>query len=158
VSGTASEHATHRRDSALDDDPGTAGAASRRPEPSLRSVGELLGDISGDLSTLVRQEIALAKAEVRQSASDAGRGAGLLSGAGVAALLMLVFVSVSAWWGLGQYLGREWSALVVAGIWAIAAGVLALAGRARLRRVAPVAPRTTETAFRIPDAMKGHDS
>ncbi|MGL4742839.1 MAG: phage holin family protein, partial [Dermatophilaceae bacterium] len=56
---------------------GTASdATGTRPQPSLRSVGELLGDISGDMSTLVRQEMALAKAEVKESASNAGQGVG----------------------------------------------------------------------------------
>ena len=51
---------------------------------------------------------------MRQAGTQAGKGIGLFAGAGVAGLLLLVFVSVSAWWGLGQYIGNEWSALVVA--------------------------------------------
>ena len=69
-----------------------------------RSIGSVLGDITANISTLLRQELALAKAEVRQSGTRAGKGIGLFAGAGVAGLLLLVFVSVSAWWGLGQYI------------------------------------------------------
>ena len=60
-----------------------------RPPPGERpgddrSVGELISAVSEDFSTLMRQEVALAKAEVRESATQAGAGAGLLAGAGVA--------------------------------------------------------------------------
>ena len=70
--------------------------------------------------------MALAKAELRQSGTRAGKGIGLFAGAAVAGMLFLVFLSVSAWWGLGQYIGNEWSALVVAAVWAIVAVILAL--------------------------------
>ena len=66
-----------------------------------RSIGSVLADITANISTLLRQEVALAKAELRQSGTQAGKGIGLLAGAGVAGLLLLVFLSVSAWWGLG---------------------------------------------------------
>jgi hypothetical protein len=128
------------------------------PEPSLTSVGELLGDIASDLSTLVRQEVDLAKAEVRQSAEHAKAGAAMFAAASVAGLLTLAFVSVAAWWALGEEIGRGWSALVVALVWAVIAAISASMGRARLKRVTPVAPRTTDTTTRIPDALKGHQS
>jgi len=121
-----------------------------------RSIGAVLGDITGNLSTLLRQEVALAKAEVRESGARAGKGIGLLVGAGVAGLLLLVFVSVSAWWGLGQYIGNQWSALVVAVVWAVIGLILFLAGRGELRRVRGV-PQTTETLSEIPNALKGHE-
>ena len=61
-----------------------------------RSIGQILGDVSRDVSTLMRQEVALAKAEARQSAAQAGKGIGMLVGAGVAGVLFLVFLSVCA--------------------------------------------------------------
>jgi hypothetical protein len=93
------------------------------PDPSLRSVGELLGDITTDLTTLLRQEVELAKAEVRQSADHAKAGGAMLGVAAVAALLMLIFLSTAAWWALGELIGRGWSALVVAVVWGIVAAV-----------------------------------
>lgn len=128
------------------------------PEPSLASVGELLGDIASDLSTLVRQEVDLAKAEIRQSAEHAKAGGAMLGVAAVAGLLALSFVSVAAWWALGEAIGRGWSALVVALVWAVVAAIAASMGRARLQRVTPVAPRTTDTTTHIPDALKGHQT
>src|SRR4051812_35738066 len=82
-----------------------------------RSVGEIFSAVSQDLSTLMRQEVELAKAEVRQSAKQAGAGAGMLAGAGVAGHMVLLFISISAWWGLGQFIGGAWSALVIALVW-----------------------------------------
>lgn len=121
-----------------------------------RSIGEVLSDIADKLSRLLRQEVELAKAEVRDSGTKAGKGIGLLVGAGVAALLLLVFISISAWWGLGQFIGNQWSALIVAAVWAIIAIILALAGRSELKRIRGV-PQTTETLREIPNAMKGNE-
>lgn len=121
-----------------------------------RSIGAVLSDVTANLSTLLRQEVALAKAEVRESGARAGRGVGLLIGAGVAGLMLLVFVSVSAWWGLGRYIGNQWSALVVAAVWALTALILFLVGRRELQRVRGV-PQTTETLSEIPNALKGHE-
>jgi len=121
-----------------------------------RSIGLVLADITANISTLLRQEVALAKAELRQSGTQAGKGIGLLGGAGVAGLLLLVFLSVSAWWGLGQYIRNEWSALVVAAVWAIIALILFLAGKAELKRIRGL-PTTTETLSKVPPALKGHE-
>ena len=123
---------------------------------SLSNVGELFADISRDLSTLIRQETELAKAEMRQSASKAGKGAGMLGGAGVAGHFVLLFLSVALWWGLGNEIGRGWSALVVALIWAVIAAVLASIGRRELKQVKGI-PQTTQTAREIPDALKGNE-
>lgn len=120
------------------------------------SIGELLTDISGDLTTLLRQEVELAKAEVRQSAIRAGKGAGMLSGALIAGHMLLLFVSLAVWWGLGDEMGRTWSALVVAGIWMVIGIALALLGRSELGGIKGL-PKTAETVMRIPDAVRGHE-
>lgn len=123
---------------------------------SLSNVGELFADISRDLSTLIRQETELAKAEMRQSATKAGKGAGMLGGAGVAGHFVLLFLSIALWWGLGNQIGRDWSALVVAVVWAIIAAVLASKGRREIKQVKGL-PQTTQTAREIPDALKGNE-
>jgi hypothetical protein len=127
-----------------------------RTSGDRESIGELLSDITTDLSTLLRQEVELAKAEVKQSASRAGKGAGMLAGAGVAGHFVLLFVSVAAWWGIGDSIGHGWSALIIALIWAVIAAVLSLLGRDRLKTVQGV-PRTTETVKRIPSAVAGNE-
>jgi len=127
-----------------------------RTSGDRESIGELLSDITTDLSTLLRQEVELAKAEVKQSASRAGKGAGMLAGAGVAGHFVLLFVSVAAWWGIGDSIGHGWSALIIALIWAVIAAVLSVLGRDRLKTVQGV-PRTTETVKRIPSAVAGNE-
>ena len=123
---------------------------------SLSSVGELLGEISGDISTLMRQEVELAKSEVRQSVTQASKGSGMLAGAAVGGHMVLLFLSIALWWGLGNAIGRGWSALVVAVIWAIIAAILAAMGKSQLKAVKGL-PKTTNTAKKIPDALKGNE-
>lgn len=128
-------------------------------DPSLRSVGDILGDITTDLSTLLRQEVELAKAELRDTAGHAKAAGGMFGGAGVAAHLALIFLSLALWWGLGSLIDSlGWSALIVGALWALAAGVMAAMGRSRMRRATPVAPRTIDTAKDIPDALRGHET
>src|SRR4051794_3632498 len=85
------------------------------------SLGDLLSEVTRDLSTLMRQEIELAKAELKQSASRAGKGAGMLGGAGYAASMTILFLSIALWWALGTLIGGGWSGVVVALIWAVVA-------------------------------------
>ncbi|HEU4330168.1 MAG TPA: phage holin family protein [Lapillicoccus sp.] len=127
-----------------------------RPAEDDRSVGELISAVSEDFSTLMRQEVELAKAEVRESAKRAGAGVGLLSGAGVATHMVLLFLSIAAWWGIAQWIGQAWSGVVIAVIWAIVALVLYSSGRSRLRQVEGL-PRTVETTKHIPDALAGKE-
>jgi Putative Actinobacterial Holin-X, holin superfamily III len=120
------------------------------------SVGELLSDISDDISTLMRQEVALAKAELTQSAKQTGKGAGMLAGAGVAGHFVLLFISIALWWGIGDKTGHGWSALIVAAVWAIIAAILAARGRKEMKNVTGV-PRTTDTVKKIPSAVAGNE-
>jgi hypothetical protein len=128
-------------------------AAGLGKEPT---VGELVGEVSRDLSTLIRQEIELAKAEARQSAQRAGKGAGMFGGAGVAGYMVLLFLSLALCWALGTVMGLGWSALVVAVVWAAIAAVLALRGRKELRSVEGL-PQTADSVKKIPDALRGHE-
>jgi len=121
-----------------------------------RPIGDLFSAVTSDLSTLIRQEVALAKAEVRQSATKAGAGVGKLAGAGVAGHMVLLFVSISAWWGIGQFIGNAWSGLVVAVFWAIVGAVLYSSGRSELKQVEGL-PLTAETTKQIPPALAGHE-
>ena len=128
------------------------------PAPSQQkaaetSLGDLVGEVSRDLSTLMRKELELAKAELAESAKRAGTGAGLLGGAGYAAMMAILFLSLALWWALGLLMGLGWSGVVVAVIWAIVAGILYAVGRSRLSTVRG-APQTVETVKEIPDALK----
>jgi hypothetical protein len=117
------------------------------------SLGELLSDVTRDLSTLMRQEVELAKAEAKQSATKAGKGGGMLAGAGVAGHFVLVFLSVALWYALGELIGLGWSAIVVAVIWGIIAAILASMGRKELKKIKGM-PQTVETVQEIPPTLK----
>jgi hypothetical protein len=116
------------------------------------SLGDLLGEVSRDLSTLMRQEVELAKAEAKQSATKAGRGGGMLAGAGVAGHFVLLFLSIALWHALGELVGLGWSAVVVAALWGITAAVLAAQGRQELKAIKGM-PRTAETLQEIPPTL-----
>lgn len=120
------------------------------------SLGERLGNVTRDLSTLMQQEVALAKAEVKQSSSQLGKGIGLLVGAGIGGFFVLLFLSISLWWAIGNYTGRGWAALIVAVVWAIIAAILLSVGRKELKRVRGL-PTTADTLGKIPNAVKGKE-
>ncbi|MCU1404130.1 MAG: phage holin family protein [Glaciihabitans sp.] len=120
------------------------------------SLGDLLGEVSRDISTLMRQEVALAKAELKESASTAGKGAGLLGGAGYAGLMAVLFLSIALWWGLGHLIDNGWSAVVVAVIWGIIGAILYSVGRKSLATVKG-APQTVDSLKKIPDTLKKNE-
>lgn len=120
------------------------------------SLGELVGEVSRDLSELMRKELELAKAELADSAKRSGVGAGLLGGAGYAAMMTLLFLSIALWWALGLLVGGGWSGVIVAAIWAVVAIVLYAVGMGRIRSVRG-APQTVETVKEIPEAFKRNE-
>ena len=117
----------------------------RREEVEQTSVGELIGNISNDLSTLFRQEVELAKAELKQEASKAGKAAGMLGAAGYAGHLMVVLLSFALVFALGNVMDYGWAALIVGAIWGIVAAILFVNGRKKLKTVDPVPHRTVDT-------------
>ena len=120
------------------------------------SLGDLLGEVTRDVSTLMRQEIELAKAELTQSAKQAGKGAGLMGGAGYAGAMTLLFLSIALWWGLGYLIGNAWSAIVVAVIWGIVALILYSMGKKEMKTVRG-APDTVDSLKRVPETLKRNE-
>jgi len=131
---------------------GMPGTRRHLSDVSERSFGELFGEVSQDLSALMRQELALAQAELRQEAARASRTGGLFAGSGVAGHMALVFLSIALWWGLSNVMDGGWAALIVAVIWLIAAVALYAAGRSSMTRMRGM-PRTVETVKQIPSAL-----
>jgi len=121
---------------------------------SRASLAELVGDVTEDLSTLMRQELELAKAEVKQEAVKTGKAAGMLGGAGFAGYMTLLFASIALWWGLANVMDQGWAALIVTGIWALTGAVLFLVGRRRLQEIHPTPERTAETVKELPGTLK----
>jgi len=118
------------------------------------SVGQLLGAVTEDLSTLMRQEIALAKAEMTVEAKKAGQAAGMFGGAGFAGYLAVLFVSIAGWQFLNNVMDSGLAALIVAVVWAVIGAALFVVGRNKAREINPTPERTVETAKQIPDALK----
>jgi hypothetical protein len=121
--------------------------SSRAAQPHTEdsSVGELLSVVTSDVQTLFRQELELAKAEVKQEATKAGKAAGMYGGAGFAGYMVLLFLSLAAVLGLANVMDGGWAALIVTAVWAVIAAVLYQRGRTRMRTVAPKPDRTVET-------------
>ena len=108
-------------------------------------IGELIGEITGDMSRLFRQEVELAKAEMRVEAKKAGKAGGMLGGAALAGYLVIVLLSFALVFGLGEVMPLGWAAVIVAVIWAVVGAVLYSAGRKQLKSVDPVPRQTAET-------------
>jgi uncharacterized membrane protein YqjE len=110
-----------------------------------RGIGELVKDLASQTSTLVRQEIQLAQAEVTQKGKLAGRGAGMLGGAAVAALLGLGALTALLVIALDSALALWLATLIVTVLWLALAAALALTGKKALQAATPPVPQTVET-------------
>ncbi|HEY7596072.1 MAG TPA: phage holin family protein [Actinophytocola sp.] len=134
------------------------GSARRQADVADVSLGELLGNVSRDLSTLMRQEVSLAKAEIKDEATKASKGAGMLAGASLAGWLAVLFASIAVWWALANVMDEGLAALIVAVLWAVIGTVLYTTGRRTLRTMNPTPERTMDTVKQVPDALKGNMS
>jgi uncharacterized membrane protein YqjE len=122
--------------------PGAGGQGTAGPD---RSVGELLSAVTSDLQTLFRQEVELAKTEIREEGTKAGKAAGLYGGAGFGGYMVALFLSLAAVFGLANVMDAGWAALIVAAVWAVIAAVLYVMGRSRMREVSPKPEQTVQT-------------
>lgn len=111
--------------------------ASRQQVEDPRSFGQIVGDLVGNAQEVIRGEIRLAKAEIREEVSSAiGAGAMLATGVvfGLYAFGMALFTIV---WALNEVFALWLSALIVTAVLAVIAGVLMLVGRSRMKQVQP---------------------
>jgi uncharacterized membrane protein YqjE len=110
-----------------------------------RSLGQIVSDVSNDFATLMKQEVELAKVEMKQEMSKAARGAGMLGGAGLSGWFVLLFLSLALVFLLDNWLPVEVAALLTALLWAVVAAVLAAVGRKKLKEANPELPKTQQT-------------
>ena len=103
-----------------------------RPPTTDASLGELFSQLTTDLSGLVRDEMELAKVELKEDISNVGRAGGMLGGAALAGYLAIVLVSFAAAWGLAELMPVGVAFLIVAALWGIAGYLLYLRGRERV--------------------------
>jgi MFS family permease len=111
-----------------------------------QSASELVKQLADQTSTLVRQEMELAKAELREKGKLAGMGAGAFGGAGLLGLFALGALTAAAILGLATTVDGWLAALIVAAVYGAVAGVLALVGRTKVQAATPPIPeQTTES-------------
>jgi putative superfamily III holin-X len=110
-----------------------------REQPS----GEVFKQLSDDLSTLVRQELRLAQAEMAEKGKKAGLGLGMFGGAGVVGLLALGAFTTCLIAALATGMDIWLAALIVTVLYAAAVGALALTGRKRVAEATPPMPEQT---------------
>ncbi|TDC39442.1 phage holin family protein [Micromonospora sp. KC213] len=130
-----------------------AGAPHTADEVRGSSIGELMRSVTADLSTLVRQEVELAKAELRQEGRRAGRAAGFYGGAGFGGYMVALFLSIALWAGLSNVMDAGWAGLIVALIWAAIAAALYSLGKRNAERIRGL-KQTNDSVRQIPDALK----
>jgi uncharacterized membrane protein YqjE len=119
--------------------------ANNDAQPTLRdrSTGDLVKQLSEQTSTLVRQEVELAKLELTEKGKQAGVGAGILGGAGLVAMLGIAALTAALIAGLAEAMDVWGAALIVGVVYIAVAGMLALLGRDRVRRGMPPKPEET---------------
>ena len=124
-------------------DVGATRAVTPPPDPGNASTGQLIGDLTDQVATLVRSEVRLAQAEVTQKAKRLGIGAGLFGGAGLFALLGLNALVTAVILALANALPGWLAAIIVGVVLFAVAGVLAMIGKKDVQQAAP--PLPTET-------------
>lgn len=120
-------------------------AATGSEPPVDASVGHLLSEITEDVTGLVRDEINLAKAELKEEVVTAGKAGGMLAGAGYAGHLLVLFLSLTVMFALAHVVDTAWAALIVTALWAAAAAALYFRGRKGLKQVHLKPEQTVET-------------
>ncbi len=135
-------------------DLGTPMTPEGNPDVEGVSVGQLIGEVTKDLSTLMRQELELAKVELKVEAKKAGQGAGAFGAAGFAGYMVLMFLSFALWWALENVMDAGLAALIVAVLWGVIGAVAFVVGRNKFRQVNPKPERTVDTLQQVPGALK----
>jgi uncharacterized membrane protein YqjE len=109
------------------------------------SLGELFSTLTNDLTALFRSEIELARVEITEEAGKAAKASGMLGAAAVLGYLSLFLLAFAAAWGLAEVMDAGWAFLLVGVVVGAGAGLLAMAGRSRVRTINPVPEQTVET-------------
>ena len=121
--------------------------STMEPKAPDRSLGELLGEMTSSLSTLMRKEIELARVELKEEVRQAGKAGGMLGGAALIAYLGALLLSLALALGLSDALDADpWVGLLVVGlIFVGVAAVLGVQGRNKLQQIDAVPQQTVQT-------------
>jgi hypothetical protein len=113
--------------------------------PSDASLGVLVGQLTTDLGALLRDEVQLAKVELKEDATRAAKAGGMLGAAGFAGYVAILLLSFAAAWGLAEVVPVGVAFLIVGIVWGAVGAVLFAAGRARVRDLDMKPEQTIET-------------
>ena len=117
-----------------------------QPIEPEQSLGELLSRMTSDFSKLVSTQIELAKLEIKDEVAKAGKGAGMVGGGGLAAIIGLLLLSFAiAYWLADALDDTGWGFFIVGLVYAVLAAVLVLKGKQKIQVATPVAEQTIET-------------
>jgi len=118
-----------------------------KPKDPDKSLGELFGELSGEFSELLQTQVELAKVELREEASKAGKTAGMFGAAGGAAYFAVLLLSFALAWGLANVMNEGWAFFIVGALYAIAAAFLYSRARTRAKEL-DLVPKQTVASFK----------
>jgi uncharacterized membrane protein YqjE len=128
------------------------------PKQAEKSIGELFGEMTSEVSQLMRKEVELAKVEIKEEVGRAGKAGGMLGGGAVAGYFSLLFVSLALAWLLDQAMNTALAFFIVGALYGIAAAVLITRGREQMKKVDPVPRQTVETLKEDAEWVKAQKS
>jgi uncharacterized membrane protein YqjE len=117
------------------------------------SLGDLLGRLSDDVTLLFRQEVELAKLELKHELSVASKAAAFLAGGVIVALFAVLLLAMAASWGLAEVMAPGLAFLIVGLVIAVIAAVSVATGRKRMQQVDATPRRTIDTLQRDRDEI-----
>ena len=125
--------------------PAPPAAAPTEPKQPDKSLGQLVGEMSAEFSSLVRAEVQLAKVELKEEVAKAGKAGGMFGAGAVTGYFALLFASLALAWLLDQVMPTALAFFLVALLYGVAAAVLITRGRTEMQKVDPVPRQTVET-------------
>ncbi len=130
------------------DDEASANGDEERP------LGDLVSDLTKSVQTLIKNEVELAKGEIKEQAARAGKGGAMMAAAGVTGFVALLLVSWAAAWGLAEGIPTWLAFLAIGLLYGAIAGLLALTGKKTLQSVKPVPREAVQTLKQDVDTAK----
>jgi len=124
---------------------GPQSASPTEPKQADKSLGQLVGEMSAELSSIMRAEVQLAKVELKDGVAKAGKAGGMFGAGAVTGYFALLFASLALAWLLDQAMPIALAFFLVAALYGVAAGVLISRGRTEMKQVDPVPHQTVET-------------
>ncbi len=120
-------------------------ALRTEPKQPDKSLGDLVAEMTGEVSELMRKEVQLAKVELKEEVTKAGKAGSMFGAGAVTGYFALLFVSLALAWLLDNVMPTELAFFLVAVLYGVAAGLLISRGRTEMKKVDPVPRQTVET-------------